>query len=60
MDPETKNREKKVSEQRQDRMNARTRTLPDGGLTYDAQRGLAAVTEALEHRVAHKTDQHIV
>jgi len=30
------------------------------GLTYDAQRGLAAVTEALEHRVAHETDQHIV
>jgi len=29
-------------------------------LTYDAQRGLAAVTEALEHRVAHETDQHIV
>lgn len=28
-------------------------------LTYDAQRGLAAVTEALEHRVAHETDQHV-
>lgn len=28
-------------------------------LTYDTQRGLAAVTEALEHRVAHETDQHV-
>lgn len=44
----------------EDRINARTRTKPNGGLTYDAQRGLAAMTEALEHRVAHKTDQHIV
>lgn len=32
----------------------------NGKLTYDAQRGLAAMTEALEHRIAHETDQHIV
>lgn len=28
-------------------------------LTYNTQRGLAAVTEALEHRIAHETNQHV-
>lgn len=33
--------------------------MANRALTYDAQGCFAAMTEALQHWVAHKTDQHI-